>query len=201
MALAACAVEPATPWMLDAISRVVTLCSSTAAEIAVETSPMRPMMLPISFIAATVSSVAPRTVSIWAPISAVALAVCAASAFTSPATTAKPLPASPARAASIVAFSASRLVWLAMLSIRRTTSPMRAVESARPRMVAWLASARCTAWLSHLGRDRDLAGDFADAGGELLDRGGDGGEVGGGFAGAPGGFGRLADAPRRRPRS
>ena len=34
------------------------------------------MMLPISFIATTVSSVAPRTVSICALISAAALAVC-----------------------------------------------------------------------------------------------------------------------------
>ena len=43
-------------------------------------------------------------------ISSVALAVWLASALTSEATTAKPLPASPARAASIVALSASRLV-------------------------------------------------------------------------------------------
>jgi len=44
----------------------------------------------------------------------VALLVWVASVFTSEATTAKPFPASPARAASIVALSASRLVWLAM---------------------------------------------------------------------------------------
>jgi hypothetical protein len=44
------------------------------------------------------------------PISPVAFAVCSAKAFTSDATTAKPRPASPARAASIVALSASRLV-------------------------------------------------------------------------------------------
>jgi hypothetical protein len=42
----------------------------------------------------------------------VAFAVWLASDLTSLATTAKPLPASPARAASIVALSASRLVWL-----------------------------------------------------------------------------------------
>ena len=44
-----------------------------------------------------------------------------ASDFTSFATTAKPCPPSPARAASIVAFSASRLVWPAMslMSLRR----------------------------------------------------------------------------------
>jgi hypothetical protein len=43
-------------------------------------------------------------------ISSVAAAVCLASALISMATTANPLPAEPARAASIVAFSASRLV-------------------------------------------------------------------------------------------
>ena len=59
------------------------------------------------------------------PISPVALAVCSASAFTSEATTAKPRPASPARAASMVALSASRLVWPAMVLISSTTSPMR----------------------------------------------------------------------------
>src|SRR5215510_11621416 len=58
-------------------------------------------------------------------ISSVALAVCPASALTSVATTAKPRPASPARAASIVAFSASRLVCSAMAVISLTTSPMR----------------------------------------------------------------------------
>ena len=59
--------------------------------------------------AATDSPVAARTSLIWRVISSVDLAVWLASAFTSPATTAKPLPASPARAASMVAFSASRL--------------------------------------------------------------------------------------------
>ena len=51
-------------------------------------------------------------------ISSVDRAVCVASVLTSPATTAKPRPASPARAASIVAFSASRLVRLAMSPIK-----------------------------------------------------------------------------------
>jgi hypothetical protein len=46
----------------------------------------------------------------WLEISSVARPVCAASALTSPATTAKPRPASPARAASIVALSARRFV-------------------------------------------------------------------------------------------
>ena len=49
-----------------------------------------------------------------APIWSVALRVSSDSCFTSEATTAKPLPASPARAASIVALSASRMVCLAI---------------------------------------------------------------------------------------
>src|SRR3989304_4409777 len=58
-------------------------------------------------------------------MSSVAPAVGGASSLTSVATTAKPRPASPARAASIVAFSASRLVCPAMAWMRLTTSPMR----------------------------------------------------------------------------
>ncbi len=63
--------------------------------------------------------------AICVPISSVALAVWPASALTSCATTAKPLPASPARAASMVALSASRLVCSAIAVISFTTSPMR----------------------------------------------------------------------------
>ena len=73
-------------------------------------SEMRPMVPPISLMAATDSPVAACIAPIWVPISSVAFAVCEASAFTSLATTAKPRPASPARAASIVALSASRVV-------------------------------------------------------------------------------------------
>jgi hypothetical protein len=46
-------------------------------------------------------------------ISLEACSVLLARSLTSDATTAKPLPASPARAASMVALSASRLVWRA----------------------------------------------------------------------------------------
>ena len=56
--------------------------------------------------------------------------------MTSEATTANPLPASPARAASIVAFNAKRLVWLAMSLIILTTSPMLWAASANP----WISS-------------------------------------------------------------
>ncbi len=53
--------------------------------------------------------------------------------MTSAATTAKPRPAAPARAASIVALRASRLVWLAIDEISPTTSPIRAVASVSAR--------------------------------------------------------------------
>jgi hypothetical protein len=55
-----------------------------------------------------------------------------ASVRTSEATTAKPRPCSPARAASTAAFSARMLVWKAMPSMVPMISPMRADE---PRML------------------------------------------------------------------
>ncbi|OPY62283.1 MAG: hypothetical protein A4E57_04029 [Syntrophorhabdaceae bacterium PtaU1.Bin034] len=58
------------------------------------------------------------------PISFVAPAVRSASFLTSSATTANPLPCSPARAASIAAFNASRFVWSAMSFIMAAISPI-----------------------------------------------------------------------------
>jgi len=84
-----------------------------------EISEMRPMVPPITLMAATDSSVAVCMPAIWALISSVALAVWAASALTSWATTAKPRPASPARAASMVALSASRLKQLFESALRQ----------------------------------------------------------------------------------
>jgi hypothetical protein len=55
------------------------------------------------------------------------------------------LPASPARAASIVALSASRLVWPAMSLISLSTSPIFCAASARPRIVWLVRSASLTA--------------------------------------------------------
>ena len=78
-------------------------------------------------------------------ISSVAFAVWLARLFTSEATTAKPRPASPARAASMVAFSASRLVCEAMVWIRSTTTLIRVALSASPCMVASVAPASSTA--------------------------------------------------------
>ncbi len=57
-------------------------------------------------------------------MSSVASAVCLASSLISLATTAKPLPAAPARAASMVALSASRLVCAEMLLMVSVTWPI-----------------------------------------------------------------------------
>ena len=67
----------------------------------------------------TTLEVALCTIAIWPVISSVALPVWLASDLTSPATTAKPLPASPARAASMVAFNASMLVLRAIARFRK----------------------------------------------------------------------------------
>ncbi|MNL34723.1 hypothetical protein D3C87_1567090 [compost metagenome] len=66
-----------------------------------------------------------------------------ASVRTSEATTAKPLPASPARAASTAALSASRLVWKAMSSITRMMSEIfcEAVSMRAMASTAWPAMA------------------------------------------------------------
>ncbi len=62
--------------------------------------------------------------------------VCSASFLISSATTAKPLPASPACAASILAFKASSVVWSVTSSIKPNISFASAVLSIRPAIVA-----------------------------------------------------------------
>jgi hypothetical protein len=62
-------------------------------------------------------------------ISSVAVAVCFASSFTSFATTAKPAPTSPGRAASTVAFNAKRSVFWAIEVIALITWPISALDS------------------------------------------------------------------------
>ena len=110
-------------------------------------------------------------------MSSVAFAVSCASSLTSLATTAKPLPASPARAASMVALSASRLVCSAMLVITLTTLPISAEDSPSLATVAVVVSAAID------GAGRDLAGlgrvrrDLPDRGTHLLGTRGHGGTL------------------------
>jgi hypothetical protein len=75
------------------------------------------IVIPISLIALTASPVVACISVICSDISWVAVAVLVASSLTPDAMTANPLPASPARAASIVAFNARRLVWPAIALI------------------------------------------------------------------------------------
>ena len=100
-------------------------CCSTAEEIDVVISLMRSIVSPMTLMAFTDSPVACCMLTIWALISSVAFAVWPASVLTSCATTANPRPASPARAASMVALSARRLVCSAIDVISFTTSPIR----------------------------------------------------------------------------
>ena len=118
----------------------------------------------ISLIAVTKSCVAPWMPEICWLISPVAFAVCSASAFTSDATTAKPRPASPARAASMVALSASRLVWPAMVLISSTTSPMRLAAFDNSLTRSLVVRAWSTASLAMRAEFLHLAADLVDRG-------------------------------------
>ena len=132
---------------------------------------MRPVMLAM---ARTALCVEDCTAAIWPAISSVALAVCTASDLTSEATTAKPLPAAPARAASIVALSASRLVWPATSWMSLTTSPIFCAACARPAMSALVDCASADRGAHHVGRARELAVDLGDRLRQFLGRvGGD----------------------------
>ena len=138
-------------------------------------------------------------------MSSVARAVSCASSLTSLATTAKPLPTSPARAASIVAFSASRLVCSAMLEMTLTTSPISRDESPS-RLDGHVR--RLRGGHRPVGHLRGLAGalrDLADRGAHLLGAGGDGLHAArdllggdGDDVGLGGGLLRVAGDPVRR---
>ena len=132
------------------------------------------MILPIWPIASTASRVSAWIASILRLMSSVALAVCLASSLTSLATTAKPLPASPARAASMVAFSASRLVCWAIEVMTLMTLPISALLSPSLATVALVVSATLTAGGGDPGRLVGVLGDLLDARAHLLGAGGDG---------------------------
>src|SRR5258705_13001218 len=95
--------------MLRAISRVASPCWSIAVERLTVISLICAMVSVIPPIERTASLVEACMAATWAEISSVALAVWLASAFASEATTAKPRPDSPARAASMVAFEGEQI--------------------------------------------------------------------------------------------
>src|SRR5580658_2477132 len=108
------------------------------------------MIVPISSMALIALLVLLWIASIFWLMSSVALAVSLASSLTSLATTAKPLPASPARAASIVALSANRLVCWAIDVMTLMTLPISAEDSPSLATVVLVLLATLTAWVATL---------------------------------------------------
>ncbi|CAJ9545441.1 Uncharacterised protein [Burkholderia pseudomallei] len=125
-----------TAWLTCSIPA---LCSTDAAVISVIVCATRSIDADTERIASPARSTSSEPPSICATDSSISslisFADCAlrcASARTSPATTAKPRPSSPARAASTAAFSARMLVWNAMPSITAMISAMRPELRAMP---------------------------------------------------------------------
>ena len=103
---------------------------------------------------------------------AVARVVCSASDFTSCATTAKPRPASPARAASIVALSASMLVcWAIPVIIFHDAADMGDRRGQLVHAAHGSLSASCSALNETVLRPGRLPADFIDGMRQLLGRG------------------------------
>ena len=139
--LLTCVAPAAAALTSPEICRAAPACCSTADAISAEKRSSSRMVAEIPSIAATDRLVVDCIAAILELISWVAPAVCAASALTSCATTAKPRPASPARAASIVALSASRLVCPAIAVISSVTLPISCATAAISSIVALVRSA------------------------------------------------------------
>ena len=110
--------------------------------------------------ASTARLVSAWMASIFRLMSSVALAVSLASSLTSLATTANPLPASPARAASMVAFRASRLVCWAIEVMTLMTLPISALDSPSLATVALAAVRRLYCFAGDLGRLAGVLGNL-----------------------------------------
>ena len=115
-------------WLAAAISAIRSLTFFTEATIS-------SMVLPASPTSRVPASTLPTESAMRALISLAAPALRCARLRTSAATTAKPRPCSPARAASTAAFSARMLVWKAMPSITPMMSEIFLDASAMPVMV------------------------------------------------------------------
>ena len=118
-------------WKQSRVQAIELIAAATERATAVSSS----IRCPTEAVSSTAPLVASWMAATCSAISSVAREVWLASAFTSEATTAKPRPASPARAASIVALSASRLVCEAISEISPTTEPIRSAASCSERMV------------------------------------------------------------------
>ncbi len=150
------------------ISWVAAPCCFTAAAIAVATSLTSPMMPPMLLMASMAS---PAT--FWMSGDLLGdllgrLGGLARQRLHFGGDDRKPRPASPARAASMVALSASRLVCAAMVLIRPTTSPIRPADWARPWTVPSVSRASADRAAGDAGGVRCLPADVVDRGAQLL---------------------------------
>ena len=139
---------------LSAISPVVAFCSATAPLTFSNTGRIASIACEMRCTASTEPAASRCSASIFLVISSVAFWVCTASAFTSVATTAKPRPASPARAASMVELRASSVVCRAICAIRLTTLPIAADDSRRRSTLALASRAASLAWSASLPASR-----------------------------------------------
>ena len=141
------------PWCTRAMMPLICCAPSPALLARSEASLLSPIRLPIW----------PSRSRMVSEICCVAWRVASARLFTSLATTAKPRPAVPARAASMVALSASRLVCFAIASIEPETfatcdrAEPTALSRASMRPTASTSSAMClTAVIHRAARLNDL---------------------------------------------
>src|SRR5579859_2324481 len=142
---------------------------------------MRPVVVTIFSMEATASAVLLWMAPICLEMLAVADEVCADNALTSVATTANPFPYSPARTASMVAFSASMLVLPAIEVISATTSPMESgLGQAGDQSVG--IGGGCCRLVGDGGGLADPFSDGMDLGGQFFGGGGDGVDAVGGLA-------------------
>ena len=139
---------------LSDISPVVWLCSATAPLTVSNTGRIASIACEMRCTASAEPVASRCSASIFLVISSVAFWVCTASAFTSVATTAKPRPASPARAASMVELSASSVVCRAICAIRLTTLPIAADDSRSRSTLALASRAAALAWSASLPASR-----------------------------------------------
>ena len=97
----------------------------------------------VSFMESASSPISVRSSATYLTMSSADSAVLPDNCLTWSATTAKPFPASPALAASIDAFNASRLLWLATFFTTSTISPILSIlpwNSCTCSLIAWIFS-------------------------------------------------------------